>query len=241
MPPRISSPVPATTICALPRRKEAPARTLRPLPGQKPTRARRAAEGATRTHEQEQEPASDSGEPEVDNDPSGSDHAAEDDADSGSEYAEDDGEIEIDELDDESDDDVDYRPPKRLTRGTRSSTARRSVKGRSSRPKARGGPKARTPCRFPGCRTTFSRLGDMVRHLQTCHSDSGLTPGKKEEDICMVCHKTFSRRDALLRHFRLSTEECREAAALAAGLPEANTEAEEDADAPAQKRRRHGD
>ncbi|KEI36664.1 uncharacterized protein L969DRAFT_26404 [Mixia osmundae IAM 14324] len=46
------------------------------------------------------------------------------------------------------------------------------------------------------CGVSFRRQYDLVRHKETKH-----TPGKRKEWICDICGGSFSRKDALQRHF----------------------------------------
>lgn len=50
------------------------------------------------------------------------------------------------------------------------------------------------------CPTKFRRPYDQARHMETVHNSTG----EKAKWSCATCRKTFSRKDALIRHGRIS-------------------------------------
>ncbi|KAI0646205.1 hypothetical protein C8Q79DRAFT_652176 [Trametes meyenii] len=62
-------------------------------------------------------------------------------------------------------------------------------------------------CTFPGCNRSFSRSTDVTRHQKTCP----FTPGPRTPSTarCDQCGRSYSRQDALQRHWRTSEGKCR--------------------------------
>ena len=55
--------------------------------------------------------------------------------------------------------------------------------------------KRRHYCPREGCRTSFTRITDMERHLASVHRNNDTNTNR-----CAFCNKAFSRDDAVLRH-----------------------------------------
>ncbi|KAI0777573.1 hypothetical protein BD413DRAFT_490561 [Trametes elegans] len=104
----------------------------------------------------------------------------------------------------DEDESGDYRPRATASRGSKKRVSKRSHDhgdALSRTKKRRKGRTARTLCPFPGCNQSFVRSHDCERH-QTQHWPLEERERLREETRCPRCGKTFSRVDAMQRHFR---------------------------------------